>query len=70
MTDPEGRAGLARRLAKAECICTDADDPNDHRPDCPEWRRGNRSDEDERRPLSITEEAMQTAMYGRTRADS
>lgn len=28
--DPEDRA----------CICTDADDPNDHRTDCPQWRVG------------------------------
>lgn len=21
------------------CICTEADDPNDHRRDCPQWRR-------------------------------
>ena len=38
MTTPEGRAGLTARLAERECICTAADNPNDHRPDCPLWR--------------------------------
>lgn len=26
------------------CVCTDADDPNDHRKDCPQWRVDLRSD--------------------------
>lgn len=43
MTTPEGRAGLSKRLAERECICTPADDPNDHRPDCPQWRVETRS---------------------------
>lgn len=30
------------------CICAPDDDPNDHRPDCPQWRIQTRSDDDVR----------------------